>query len=87
VRHYTSGELRAQEERELFLQAISNLTVDQRQVLQLRIDERLSFEAIGRQTNRSADAARKLFVRAVESLQQDLMPHHDEHIASNGDQR
>lgn len=77
-------EVQAQEERESFSRAMENLTSEQRTVLKLRIDGRLSFESIGQMTNRSADAARKLFMRAVESLKEDLNPNHDEGNTANG---
>lgn len=57
--------------------ARAHLPSDQRQVIQLRVDERLSFEQIGLQMHRSTDAARKLFARAVLKLQTLLNQHHD----------
>ncbi len=52
--------------------ALSGLSDDHRQVIQLRNFEQLDFEAVGQRMNRSADAARKLWARALESLQAQL---------------
>jgi RNA polymerase sigma-70 factor (ECF subfamily) len=51
-------------------QVIDTLPEDYRRVLQLRHQEEQSFEEIGRRLHRSANAARKLWARAVERLQQ-----------------
>jgi RNA polymerase sigma-70 factor (ECF subfamily) len=45
---------------------------DYRRVIELRYLEEQSFEEIGARMQRSADAARKLWARAVERLQQEL---------------
>jgi RNA polymerase sigma-70 factor (ECF subfamily) len=52
--------------------ALGRLPEDYRQVLALRYQEHLSFEDIGRRLQRSANAARKLWWRAVERLQQEM---------------
>jgi RNA polymerase sigma-70 factor (ECF subfamily) len=49
--------------------ALARLPEDQRQVLLLRHQQELSWDEVGRLMNRSADAARKLWARAVERLQ------------------
>ena len=53
-------------------EALSGLSEDHRRVLILRNWERLSFEEIGEQMNRSADAAKKLWARAIERLRQEF---------------
>lgn len=52
--------------------ALICLTEDHRQVVQLRNFEQLDFAEVGRLMNRSPDAARKLWARAIESLQSHL---------------
>ena len=62
-----------QDEREaLMLVAIERLPDDQRRVIQLRNLERLSFGQIGREMDRSEDAARKLWARAIFALKSSL---------------
>jgi RNA polymerase sigma-70 factor (ECF subfamily) len=61
-----------EEDRESLERALARLPDDQRQVLHLRYREERSFEEIGRLMNRSANAAQKLWARAVERLQQEL---------------
>ena len=51
--------------------AIGRLPDDYRQVVFLRFEEGRSFEEIGQLTDRSADAARKLWARAMERLRQE----------------
>jgi RNA polymerase sigma-70 factor (ECF subfamily) len=53
-------------------EVLPSLPADYQQVLQLRNWQRLSFNEIGRQMNRSSDAARKLWGRAIERLSRDL---------------
>ncbi|HZU36590.1 MAG TPA: sigma-70 family RNA polymerase sigma factor [Gemmataceae bacterium] len=48
--------------------AISLLPANHRQVVEWRNYEGLPFEAIGKRLNRSAEAARKLWVRAIDQL-------------------
>ncbi len=62
----------AQEERERVQAALGRLPDDQQQVLVLRTWQQLPFEEIGRNMNRSTDAARKLWARAVERLGREL---------------
>lgn len=52
--------------------AMAKLSEDHRQVIELRNLEGLSFERIGQRMDRSGDAARKLWVRALESLRRQL---------------
>ncbi len=52
--------------------ALSQLTETQQQHIQWRNYEMLSFEEIGSRLGKSADAARKLWVRALEQLEQIL---------------
>jgi RNA polymerase sigma-70 factor (ECF subfamily) len=64
----------ARERDEALRQALEQLPQASRQVIQWRNYERCSFEEIGRRLDRSAEAARKLWVRALEQLQQILEP-------------
>ena len=52
--------------------ALQGLSDEHRQVLRLRNWDGLSFAEIGGRLNRSEDAARKLWSRAVEKLQAKL---------------
>lgn len=52
--------------------ALARLPDDQRHAIILRNQQHLSFEAIGARIGRTADAARKLWARAVERLQEEL---------------
>src|SRR5262245_3183055 len=54
--------------------ALGRLPDDYRRVIALRYQEDLSFEEIGRLLQRSPDAARKLWARAVERLHEELGP-------------
>ena len=60
------------EEKEIVERALERLPQDQQTVIVLRSREHLSFVEIGNQMDRSADAARKLWFRAVERLQAEL---------------
>jgi RNA polymerase sigma-70 factor (ECF subfamily) len=62
----------AKEEARQLNDAMSRLSSEHRQVLQLRNWEQLAFAEIGKQMNRSSEAARKLWSRAVVRLQQEL---------------
>jgi RNA polymerase sigma-70 factor (ECF subfamily) len=65
----------AEEEAALLDAALQRLPEDYRQVIQLRNWELLPFEDIGQRLNRSAEAARKLWARAIEHLQRELESH------------
>src|SRR5262249_36480353 len=52
--------------------ALERLPEDYRRVVTWRDYDRVPFDEIGRRLDRSAEAARKLWVRAVEQLQQEL---------------
>ena len=52
--------------------ALGRLPEDYREVLLLRYQGDLSFEEIGRRLGRSANAARKLWLRALHKLEQEL---------------
>jgi RNA polymerase sigma-70 factor (ECF subfamily) len=60
------------EEFEMVRQAIARLSDDHRQVLALWQEQELTFEEIGQRMNRSTNAARMLWVRAIEQLQKEL---------------
>src|SRR5581483_2726200 len=66
------------EQTEALQRAVEQLPEDYRTVLALRYQEDLSFEEIGQRLDRSANAARKLWLRAVQRLQQDLGTPHEE---------
>lgn len=51
--------------------ALAQLSDDHRQVIRLRYEEQQSFEEIGQQMNRSPEAVRKLWARAMQSLRQE----------------
>ena len=74
-----SSEAMKKEKAEALSDALVKLPEDYRTVIQLRNFEHLEFQEIGERMNRSADAARKLWARAIESLQTNLsdsIPHH-----------
>ena len=52
--------------------ALGQLPDDYREVLLLRYQGDLSFEEIGQRLGRSANAARKLWLRALRKLEQEL---------------
>jgi RNA polymerase sigma-70 factor (ECF subfamily) len=62
----------AEEQRLALQQALQRLPEDYRQVIVWRHQEQLTFEEIGQRLQRTANAARLLWLRAVERLQQDL---------------
>lgn len=62
----------AHEEAVALSAAMQRLPDDYRQVLLLRTWQRLPFEEVGRRLNRSPDAARKLWTRAIERLEGEL---------------
>jgi RNA polymerase sigma-70 factor (ECF subfamily) len=67
-----SGRAMAQEQSEALAAALTRLPEDYRQVILLRYQEQLSFEEIGSQLGRTPEAARMLWVRAVERLKQEM---------------
>ncbi len=69
-----SGILINQENQQRYQQILSSLSVEYQEVIRLRVDEDLAFEEIGRRMERSAEAARKLYARAVVRLQNLLGP-------------
>ncbi len=60
------------EEKERVEKAMNKLSEDHRAVLHLRVWERLKWDEIGLKLNRSADASRQLFARALDSVRRDL---------------
>jgi len=62
----------AKEEARALTDAMDRLSDEYRQVLELRHWQQLSFVDVGQQMGRSADAARKLWARAILVLQQEL---------------
>ncbi len=70
-----SDQVIAEEEAETLRRAMDQLPAEYQQVLRLRNWQDLSFVEIGRQMNRSPEAARKLWSRAVMQLQGMLNRH------------
>ncbi len=70
-----SALLMARERAEAVRRSLERLPEDYRRVLHLRYQDELSFQEIGRVLNRSAEAARKLWWRALGQLQDALEPH------------
>ena len=66
----------AREQREEVRRALGRLPEHYRQVLLLRYEEELPFEEIGRRLGRSANAARKLWARALEQMQTEMESPH-----------
>ena len=67
----------AKEESEALRAALHRLPEDYRTVLRLRNWECLPLAEVGRRMNRSEEAARKLWSRAIVRLQQELDGHSD----------
>jgi RNA polymerase sigma-70 factor (ECF subfamily) len=67
-----SGEALAQEQAQALARAIERLPPDYRRVLALRHEQQLTFAQIGQQMQRTANAARMLWLRAVERLQKEM---------------
>jgi RNA polymerase sigma-70 factor (ECF subfamily) len=66
-----SGLAMEQEQAQALQRALARLPDEYRCVIQLRYQQAKSFEEIGRLLNRSPDAARKLWTRAMERLRQE----------------
>jgi RNA polymerase sigma-70 factor (ECF subfamily) len=62
----------SQEQAQAVREALERLPEEYRQVIRLRLQDDRPFEEIGRVLGRTANAARKLWERAVERLQQEL---------------
>jgi RNA polymerase sigma-70 factor (ECF subfamily) len=69
-----SSILAHREEEERLLAVLESLPNDYRLVIRLRYWQRLTFREIGTEMNRSAEAARKLWARAIEQLERKLGP-------------
>jgi RNA polymerase sigma-70 factor (ECF subfamily) len=69
-----SGQAMEHEQDQALQAALGRLPDDYRRVITLRYQEQLPFEEIGRLLQRSPDAARKLWARAVERLHEELDP-------------
>jgi RNA polymerase sigma-70 factor (ECF subfamily) len=67
-----SSQAMAQEQAEGVQQALSLLPDEYRQVIVWRHHDHCSFEEIGERLDRTAGAARKLWVRAIERLQKEV---------------
>jgi RNA polymerase sigma-70 factor (ECF subfamily) len=66
-----SGLAMEQEQAQALQRALTRLPDDYRRVLELRFQDEKSFEEIGRLLDRSPDAARKLWSRAMQRLRQE----------------
>lgn len=72
----TPSELLSEQEEEFrLLQAMGRLPDEFRRVIEMRNWQLLNFARIGEELNRSEDAARKLWVRAIDRLRQELREH------------
>ena len=69
-----SGRAAANEESRALDQALERLPADYREVILLRHEQALSFADVGRLMDRSEEAARKLWVRAIARLREELVP-------------
>ena len=69
-----SGQAMEHEQDQALRAALGRLPEDYRRVITLRYEEQLPFEEIGRLLQRSPEAARKLWARAVERLHEELDP-------------
>jgi RNA polymerase sigma-70 factor (ECF subfamily) len=67
-----SAHLLAQERQQVVQQALDRLPDDYRRVMVLRYLREMTFEEIGREMRRSADAVRMLWARALERLKHEL---------------
>lgn len=67
-----SSDALQRERAKVLAEALKQLSEDHRQVIQLRNFEQLDFSEVGNRMDRSADAARKLWARAIESLHAQL---------------
>jgi RNA polymerase sigma-70 factor (ECF subfamily) len=67
-----SGQAAANEQTDAVQQALARLPDDYRQVLLWRYQEQCSFEEIAQRLGRTANAARKLWARALERLQREM---------------
>lgn len=67
-----SVEMMRNEQTEALERALARLPEDYRRVIQMRYREERSFEAIAEQMQRSQNAVRKLWSRAIERLQQEM---------------
>lgn len=67
-----SSILRRNEDRERFQAAVAELPPDQQAAVRMRLEDSLAFEVIGVRLDRSTEAARKLYARAVLWLQSRL---------------
>ena len=72
-----SAMMMGQEQTEELQRVMARLPDDYQQVLLLRHQGEHSFEEIGRRMNRSANAVRKLWARAVECLHEEWEKSHD----------
>ena len=67
----------ADEEAGRLRQALERLPEDYRRVVALRYVEQLSFEEVGRRMDRTPNAARLLWLRAIERVRQELGRRHE----------
>jgi RNA polymerase sigma-70 factor (ECF subfamily) len=67
-----STQLMAEEQRQQLHTSLERLPEDYRRVIQLRFEEKCSFEEIGRRLQRTPNAARLLWLRAIERVKREL---------------
>lgn len=69
-----SREMMVEEQEDALYSALDRLPEDYSQVLRLRYIEGLPFEEVAQRMNRTANAVRKLWARAIEKLQEEMEP-------------
>jgi RNA polymerase sigma-70 factor (ECF subfamily) len=67
-----SGLLMADEQAALLREAVARLPEDYQRVIALRFGEKCSFEEIGERMQRSANAARLLWLRSIERIKREM---------------
>jgi RNA polymerase sigma-70 factor (ECF subfamily) len=67
-----STQLMADEQNQQLRQSLERLPEEYQRVITLRFDERCSFEEIGRRMQRTPNAARLLWLRAIERVKREL---------------
>ena len=78
-----SKELARKEEQDLVQKALAQLQADHQQVIRLREFDDLPFNEVGQRMQRSADAARKLWSRAIDELGRILKLDADDELPKN----
>jgi RNA polymerase sigma-70 factor (ECF subfamily) len=72
-----SGLMMADEQAALLRDAVARLPEEYQRVIALRFGERCSFEEIGQRMQRSANAARLLWLRSIERVKREMRTSHE----------